>query len=239
VQFLEVGVILSITPQITRDGRVMLHIEPEVSTGQINPTTQVPDKSTTELTTDVMLHDGQGMIIGGLIKENDATVQNKIPWLGNVHKLGWFFRRSEVTKERAEIIIAVLPRIQPYEPTYQAFEQGELVKAGVPLFHGPLNRSNRPWDPILPDGHRVSVPLNPRKAIQRKQNVPPWPAHSNGYVVPEQPTPEQRFSDATSYPEQFSQPTMAGPFLSDEAVPMPGTPYQSQPVEIISDQPRR
>ena len=59
-QFLQVGVLLDITPRITRDNRVLLHVRPEVSTGAIDPITQVPNKKTTELETDVMLNDGEG-----------------------------------------------------------------------------------------------------------------------------------------------------------------------------------
>jgi type IV pilus assembly protein PilQ len=235
--FLDVGVTLLITPQITRDGRVMLHVEPKVSTGAFNPESKAPDERTSELRTDIMLNDGQGMIIGGLIKENDSTTQSKIPWLGNVRGLGWFFRQSKRIKERDEIIFALVPRIQPYEPQYQAFEQGELVRAGVPLFHGPLNRTDRPWDPVLPDGRRVSVPLNPRKAINYHR-VPPWPPETSSYLIPTQPMPVQNFGDATFPSDSISGPTTAGPFLSDEATPVPRR-QPAQSVEIISDQPRQ
>jgi type II secretory pathway component GspD/PulD (secretin) len=239
VQFLEVGVILSITPQITRDNRVLLHIEPEVSTGQINATTQVPDKSTTELQTDVMLNDGQGMIIGGLIKENDSMVQSKIPWLGNVRGLGWFLRREELTKERAEIIIAVLPRIQPHEPMWQAYEQGEFVRASVPLFHGPLKRTDRPWDAVLPDGRRVTMPLKPRQAIQHYRNYPSnWPPESRGYVIPTYPMPQQEFQGETIGPVS-GQPVEGsrGPFLSDDLSPTPAmNNAPRQQGQVISDQ---
>jgi hypothetical protein len=47
--------------------------------------------------------------------------------------IGWLFRHTEATKERVEIIVALVPRVQPYDCKYQAFEQGELVKASVPL----------------------------------------------------------------------------------------------------------
>jgi hypothetical protein len=186
-----------------------------------------------------MLSDGQGMIIGGLIDERDSTTQQKIPYLGNTKAIGWLFRKTTVTKKRTEIVFALLPRIQPYEPGYQAYEQGELVKSGVPLFHGPLQRTNRPWDPILPDGKRVTVPLNPRKALEQERNLPRWPAHSAGYVVPDQLLPELNSIDPSFPPDQAFGPTMAGPFLSDESGPAPGVPYQPTPsVEIFSDQPR-
>jgi len=236
VQFLEVGVVLRITPQITRDNRVLLHIEPEVSTGAINPITSVPDKSTTELRTDVMLNDGQGMIIGGLVKENDSVVQSKIPYLGNVKGLGWFFRRSERTKERVEIIVAVLPRIQPYRPQWQGFEQGELVRAGVPLFHGPLHRNYRPWDPILPDGRRVYYPLNPHKLPYH--GLEPSSAGPSSYVIPPYPLPEQQFYDGSCEPTlPFPMSSQGEPFLSDEAMPEPVTGNGFwQNGTIISDQ---
>src|SRR3972149_806250 len=161
VQFLQVGVVLSLTPRITRDNRVLLHVKPEVSTGAINAITGVPDKATTELETDVMLNNGQGMVIGGLIKETDSTTQSKIPFLGDMWRAGFLFRRSEVTKERLEIIVAIVPRILPYECDYQDYDQGEYVKAATPLFQGPLRYSDRPWDPVLPDGRRVVKPYIP------------------------------------------------------------------------------
>ena len=97
-QFIEVGVLLHLTPRIMRDGRVLLNVKPEVSDGAINPVTELPDTVTTELETDVMLNDGQGMVIGGLIKETDTVKQSKVPYLGSVKGLGWFFRRSELRR---------------------------------------------------------------------------------------------------------------------------------------------
>lgn len=217
VQFLDVGVVLSIIPRITRDGRVLLHVKPEVSKGEVNPETGLPEEETTELETDVMLDDGQGMVIGGLIKEGDLVTQQKVPYLGNVKGIGWLFRRTEVTKERREIIIALVPRIQPYDPQWQAFEQGELVKAGVPLLEGPLCRSYRPWDPILPDGRRVYYPLIPHR------HRGPGPDPRPEYAVPPYPLPEQHFYGLPCDPAQQypSAPQPSRPFLSDEALPVP------------------
>jgi type II secretory pathway component GspD/PulD (secretin) len=230
-QFLDVGTSLRIVPRITRDCGVLLHVKPEVSTGEFDPVSNAPNKRTTELETDVMLRDGQGMIIGGLIKEGDTTTQQKVPYLGDVKGLGWFFRHSNVKKERDEIIFALIPRIQPYNPQYQAFEQGEIVKAGVPLYDGPLCRSDRPWDPILPDGERVYRPLVPRHLWNRGG---PYYSPNSEYIIPPHPLPQQRFygepCDAAPLPQ-------SQPFLSDEALPAPptGGPYQ-QRGEIITDQ---
>ena len=235
VQFLDVGVVLSITPRITRDCRVLLHVKPEVSTGQINPETGLPEEETTELETDVMLDNGQGMIIGGLIKENDSVVQSKIPFIGDVWGVGKLFQRSEVTKERNEIIVALVPRIQPYEPEWQAFEQGELVKAGVQLFKGPLCRTQRPWDTVLPDGERVGRPLVP--VGSPPVDVRPHSYRISQYHVPSYPKPQQSFydSDCDASEEHIWMPPQEGPDLSSEFSPgMNGE--LPRDVEIVSDQ---
>ena len=143
-QFLQIGVLLRITPRITRDNRVLLNVRPEVSSGEINPLTQVPNKRTTELETAVMLNDGEGMVIGGLINEKDDTNQSKIPYLGDMWRVGFLFRKSTVTKERKEVIIALIPRIQPYSPEYSDYDQGEWVRSDTPLFKGPLCYVDRP-----------------------------------------------------------------------------------------------
>jgi len=191
VQFLDVGVVLTVTPRITREGRILMHVAPKVSSGIV--TNDLPSEKTTELHTDVILEDGQGMIIGGLIKEEDTIDQQKVPYLGDVKTIGWLFRRTESKKARAEIIIALVPRIQPYDAEYQAFEQGELVRAGVPLFHGALHRTDRPWDPLLPNGKRGYYPLIPKK----KRYRPPGYYDNLGkqYVLPPNPLPKQQFYD--------------------------------------------
>jgi type II secretory pathway component GspD/PulD (secretin) len=225
VQFLDVGVVLTIRPRITRDGHVLLNVKPEVSTGEVNPETGLPEESTTELETDVMLSDGQGMVIGGLIKETDSVAQRKVPYLGDIKGLGWLFKHSEVTKERVEIIVALVPRIQPYDAQWQAFEQGELVKAGVPLLdpqRGPLLRNYRPWDPVLPDGKRIYRPVLPRNG--RGHHSGYAYEMGSGYVVPPYPLPEQNFYGACD--DELPAPASNGfqqPFLSDEATSAPHT----------------
>ena len=97
-EFLKVGTVLEVTPTITDDGQVLLQISPSVSTGRINLATQNPEKDTNELETHVLLADGEALVIGGLIKENDEDNQSKIPWLGDLWLVGWLFQHREVTR---------------------------------------------------------------------------------------------------------------------------------------------
>jgi hypothetical protein len=213
-QFLQVGVILEITPRITRDNRVLLAVAPQVSTGAIDPITQVPNKKTTELETDVMLDDGEGMVIGGLIDEQDLTNQSKIPYLGDLWRVGFLFRKSDVTKERKEVIIALVPRIQPYSADYHDFEEGELVRAETPLYQGPLCYTDRPYESHLPDGKRVVKPyIPPRAMLPQVDRRPcnnceaPWPQ----YFVPRKPYPQQHLAEGAG--------EFAGEFADDCAIP--------------------
>jgi hypothetical protein len=212
-------------------------VKPEVSKGEVNPVTGLPEEETTELETDIMLEDGQGMVIGGLIQETDSVVQSKVPYLGEVKGVGWLFRKSEVTKQRVEIIIALVPRIQPYDAEWQAFEQGELVRTGVPLYNGRLNRNYRPWEPILPDGKRVYRPLIPKK--QGRRPISNFQELTSEYVVPPQPLPRQRFygdiCESDGPAPLLMQPE--GAFLSEEALmtlDADGRAVESG--EIITDQ---
>jgi hypothetical protein len=200
---------------------VLLHVKPEVSKGEVNPETGLPEEETSELETDVMLDDGQGMIIGGLIQETDSTKQSKVPYLGEMMGIGWLFRRSEITKQRAEVIVALVPRIQPYDAQWQEFEQGEIVRATVPLFEGPLKRTYRPWDTVLPDGKRVYKPLIPKKKVYRPMGQ--YRDVTSGYLVTPYPLPRQNFygdgcqGEGPMPPQRHPERA----FLSEEALPIP------------------
>jgi type II secretory pathway component GspD/PulD (secretin) len=151
VQFLDVGVVLEVTPRISRDNRVLLRVRPKVSKGEINPDTQLPEEETSQLETDVLLENGQGVVIGGLIQEKDIDLEKKLPVLGNLYLIGWLFRKWEVQKKRTEVLITLVPRVCSHSPTYcDEREAVEAERCQTPLFHGPLERFPRPWEPVLP-----------------------------------------------------------------------------------------
>lgn len=151
VNFLDVGVVLRVTPRITRDGQVIMFVKPEVSSGLVNPDTGLPEEETTEVETNVLLPDGRGVVIGGLIQEKDSDTQNKLPLLGDVWLIGKLFQRKAVAKERVEIIIALMPRIAPLEFPCTGPHAEEVEQARTPLFRGPLEPTHRPWEPALLD----------------------------------------------------------------------------------------
>lgn len=154
VNFLDVGVVLDVTPTITEEGLVMMLVKPEVSGGQINAA-GLPQSDTTEVATTVMLADGHGMIIGGLIKEEDIEVQTKIPYLGDLWLVGRLFQRRSVVRTRNEVIIAIVPYIVPHPDDKPAGMDAGLERVQSRLLGPPLERlDRRRWEPDLPDAVR-------------------------------------------------------------------------------------
>lgn len=150
IQFLETGVVLSVTPTISRDNRILMEVKPEVSDGEINPDTLLPEEETREVETSVLLDNHQGVVIGGLIQEKDRTVIKKLPWLGDVKHIGKLFQRREAVRSRSEIIVALVPHI--IERGIQDERSAiEYERATTPLLQGVLQRTCRPWEPRLPD----------------------------------------------------------------------------------------
>jgi type IV pilus assembly protein PilQ len=151
VQFLEVGVVLDVTPTIANDGHILLKVKPEVSNGIINPTTTLPEEETTEVETTALLPNGHGIIIGGLIQETDIENQNKLPFLGDLWLIGRLFQRRSVQRERSEVIVVLVPRIVPYDDCYAEQEQVEFERSFTPLLTPELQKTARPWEPQLHD----------------------------------------------------------------------------------------
>ncbi|MEM9585818.1 MAG: hypothetical protein AAGA03_00940 [Planctomycetota bacterium] len=150
VRFLDTGVVLNVTPTISRDNRILMQVKPEVSEGEINPDTLLPEEETREVETSVLLDDHCGVVIGGLIQENDRTVIRKLPWLGDVKHIGKFFQRREVNRKRTEIVITLVAHVIDHGPA-STRDAIRYDQADTELFHGPLRRNCRPWEPRLPD----------------------------------------------------------------------------------------
>jgi len=109
VEFLDTGAQLRITPTITGDQYVMMQIHPELSNGVIQE--GLPSKTTAEVTTDVLVKDGQTLLIGGLITEREEKIRKGIPLLKSIPLLGMFFGQTVTTIEKSELIALITPRI--------------------------------------------------------------------------------------------------------------------------------
>jgi type II secretory pathway component HofQ len=117
VQFLDVGIVLTVTPVITADGNILMTVLPKVSGGRITEN-GFPEEDTTEVSTTVLMKDGSGLVIGGLIRENEGFDYATTPVLGKIPVMGRLFRKRNQVCQRDELIIALVTRIleQPEGP---------------------------------------------------------------------------------------------------------------------------
>ncbi|MEC5217188.1 type II secretory pathway component GspD/PulD (secretin) [Actimicrobium sp. GrIS 1.19] len=109
IQFLETGVILRVTPSVDAAGRIMMKIRPEVSSGSVSA--GIPSKKTTEVTTQLVADDGQGILIAGLIKNSSGYRRVGVPILGELPGIGRLFSSTEDSGVSTETIVLITPRI--------------------------------------------------------------------------------------------------------------------------------
>jgi type IV pilus assembly protein PilQ len=115
VAFKEALLELKVTPTITYDGRVFMNLavkkdelEGFVSVGTFG---DVPTIAKREVNTAVLVDDGQTVVIGGVYEFRDRTDLAKVPFLGDIPFLGNLFRNKSRSKEKAELLVFVTPKV--------------------------------------------------------------------------------------------------------------------------------
>jgi type II secretory pathway component GspD/PulD (secretin) len=109
-QFLDVGIKLTVTPTINIDNRITLKVHPEVSL-YVRADPAGPVIGNREAETTVLIQDGETVVIGGLITEEDRKVGTQVPLLGDLPIIGHLFRRDLKTKDRTELLVFITPKI--------------------------------------------------------------------------------------------------------------------------------
>jgi type II secretory pathway component GspD/PulD (secretin) len=109
VQFLDVGTQINVTPSIGRDGLITMKIYPKVSSGQI--VQGIPVEDTTEVSTTMLVRDGETIAIGGLIDKHKERTRTQVPFLGDIPYLGLLFGYNSWVNHRTEIVILITPHI--------------------------------------------------------------------------------------------------------------------------------
>jgi type IV pilus assembly protein PilQ len=115
ISFKKAVLSLKVTPQITPDNRIILDLDvKQDSVGQIVVTSggvNVPAINTQEIATQVLVNDGQTVVLGGILKTTARDAQTKVPYLGDVPVLGNLFKTTAKTDNKDELLIFVTPKI--------------------------------------------------------------------------------------------------------------------------------
>lgn len=109
IVFKEVGTILSVTPHITAENQILMHLKPERSTYQFDPNGVIINISTAE--TNVIVENGQTAVIGGLTTQDEVETEIGIPILKDIPIIGMFFRYRNTRMETRDLVIFVTPTI--------------------------------------------------------------------------------------------------------------------------------
>jgi MSHA type pilus biogenesis protein MshL len=116
VRSVTVGLVLSVTPQVSEDGWVMLDVTPIIS--RLRGIIESPQKTATAPVLDVKqssglvrLRDGEMVLIGGLIQDEYSETERKVPLLGDIPWLGRLFKGTYTAKQKSELVIFLSPRI--------------------------------------------------------------------------------------------------------------------------------
>ncbi len=114
-QFKEAVLSLTVTPQITPDDRIIMDLlVTKDSVGEVVTTERggsVPSIDTRSIETQVLVNNGQTVVLGGIYETETGETLTKVPYLGDIPFLGVFFRSTRISSQKSELLIFVTPKI--------------------------------------------------------------------------------------------------------------------------------
>jgi type IV pilus assembly protein PilQ len=110
VRFKNVDLLLDVTPNISQDKRIVMSIF-ITKNDVVDPTAPEPALSTNEAKTEILVEDGDTIVIGGVLKDSKRMADQGIPGLRKLPALGWLFRADKVENSKSELLIFITPRI--------------------------------------------------------------------------------------------------------------------------------
>jgi len=115
IQFKKAVLLLKVKPQITPDNRIILDLDVKddavgtvvVTSGGVN----VPSINTREIVTQVLVNDGQTVVLGGILSTTQREDDTKVPYLGDIPVLGHLFKNTIHKDDKDELMIFITPKI--------------------------------------------------------------------------------------------------------------------------------
>lgn len=148
VQYIPTGIILDVQPRVNPGGFIYLNIDQQVSaTGAQNAQGNYTI-SQRQIATQLGVQNGQTVLLGGLIQQQNVSSKSGVPWLSDIPVLGKLFGSNSKTKDRTELIVLITPRVitSSDEAKQITDEYQEKFESLAPL-HG------KTAPPIVPSAH--------------------------------------------------------------------------------------
>ena len=113
IQFISADLSLEVTPHVTKDGNIRLTIVAKKDDPDFDPrfTAGTPGISTNEASSEMLIKDGQTVVIGGIYMVSKTDNENGIPLLKDIPLLGWLFKNNVKQENKNELLIFVTPTI--------------------------------------------------------------------------------------------------------------------------------
>ena len=106
-----VGIILLLAPHVNADGNITLHVNPVVSTVSSVGADNIPQTSAREAETTAIVKDGETVVLGGLIRDEDVRTIQEVPILSKLPLVGELFRNRARNHRRRDILVSITPHI--------------------------------------------------------------------------------------------------------------------------------
>ncbi|VVQ01730.1 Type II secretion system protein D [Pseudomonas fluorescens] len=137
VEYVQTGVILDVLPRINPGGLVYMDIQQQVSDADdsaVTTTQPNPRISSRAVSTQVAVQSGQTVLLGGLIKQDNARSDTRVPGLSRIPGLGWLFGSTSRSRDRTELIVLITPKVvnnpeQARQVTDEYRQQMQVLKA--------------------------------------------------------------------------------------------------------------
>ncbi len=111
VAFQKAVLSLTVTPQITPEGKLLLTLQVNQDRPSATLVQGVPEIETREIKTQVLINNGQTFVLGGIYEQGKKNQVERVPFLGNLPIIGHLFRHTLIQKNRRELLIFVTPSI--------------------------------------------------------------------------------------------------------------------------------
>lgn len=130
IEFLDTGTKLSFRPYICNDGYIRMDIHPKDSSATLRSSgsSTLPDETSAELVTNIIVKDGETIAIGGLFRDVTTTTKTQIPVLGDLPVIGAVFRGSADSVRSEEVIVLLTPHIITKNSQANEWAQVEDIK---------------------------------------------------------------------------------------------------------------
>jgi general secretion pathway protein D len=132
VQYKDVGTRLTVRPTISVDGTVQLHVAQEVSNATTETQFNAPVISTRSIRTDLLVQDGQTIVLGGLTDRQHDVQAEGIPVLSSIPLVGGFFGRQSRNTTETELFVFLTPRVIRSDDDARRLTDPLRKRAGAP-----------------------------------------------------------------------------------------------------------